>query len=91
MSEATVTVTLIVTPRKCQKCRQCEALLGRLQEQLGERLICRIITTEAPEAAAFGIALPPMLLVGDFIAAAGRVPDEQALAKLIAQRLEQSC
>ena len=34
-----------------------------------------------------GVVLPPMLLIGDFIAAAGKVPIYDALARLVATKL----
>jgi len=88
---APVVVTLLVAPRDCPKCTQCRALLSRLSERFGDRLACRILSLEDPEAEQFGVALPPMLLVGDFIAAAGRVPDETALVRLITRRLGRTC
>lgn len=80
-------ITLIVTPKKCQKCLQCEDLVARLLEQFPGQIEFVELDTTAEEVQQFGVVLPPMLLVDDFIAAAGKVPIYDALARLIAAKL----
>jgi hypothetical protein len=83
-------LTLIVAPRKCAKCDKCRALLARLQDRFAGQLECRICSTDDDAAAAFGVVLPPLLLVGSFVAAMGSVPDEDKLAQLIERKLPAS-
>ncbi|MEI6501821.1 MAG: thioredoxin family protein [Armatimonadota bacterium] len=80
-------ITLIVTPKKCQKCLQCEDLVARLLEQFPGQLDYVELDTTAEEVQQFGVVLPPMLLLDDFIAAAGKVPIYDALARLITAKL----
>lgn len=82
-----ITIVLIAAPQKCAKCRQCEALLARLQERFPGQLSCRQLSALEEEARAFGVVLPPMLIVDDLIVSAGRVPDEEALVQLIEAKL----
>ena len=78
---------LIVTPKKCPKCFQCEDLVGRLLEHFPGQLEYVELDTTADAVQQFGVVLPPMLLVDDFIAAAGKVPIYDALVKLITAKL----
>jgi hypothetical protein len=78
---------LIVAPRKCSKCDRCRALLARMQERFAGQLECQICSTDDDAAAEFGVVLPPLLMVGSFVAAMGSVPDEDKLAQLIERRL----
>ena len=80
-------ITLIVTPKRCPKCFQCEALVARLLERFPGQLKYVELTTEDESVQRFGVILPPMLLVDDFIAAAGKVPVFEALVKLITAKL----
>lgn len=80
-------ITLIVTPKRCPKCFQCEDLVARLLERFPGQIEYVELTTEDPSVQQFGVILPPMLLVDDFIAAAGKVPVFDALVKLIAAKL----
>lgn len=83
-----ITIILIVTPAKCGKCYACEDLVKRLQGQFPDQIVYREFTSNDAEAEQFGVVLPPMLIVDDFLAAAGNVPDYDALAKLVAAKLE---
>ena len=83
-------ISLIVAPRGCPKCTKCRELLVRMQERFPEQLDCRICSTDDEAAAQFGVVLPPLLVVGDFIAAMGQVPDEDKLAQLIQRKLPPS-
>ena len=78
---------MIVAPRKCKKCEACEAMIGRLEEQHPGRIEFRRVPADSPEASAFGVVMPPMLIVDDFIAGAGNVPREDGLAKIVARQL----
>jgi hypothetical protein len=80
-------ITLIVTPKKCPKCFQCEDLVARLLEHFAGQLEFVELDTTAEEVQQFGVVLPPMLLIDDFIAAAGKVPIYDALVKLITAKL----
>ena len=85
---AQLKITLVVTPKRCAKCLQCEGLVARLQEQFGARIeFVELLTTDAATQE-FGVVLPPMLLVGDFLAAAGKVPLYDALARLVSTKLD---
>ena len=83
-------LTLIVAPRKCAKCEKSRALLARMEERFAGRIDCHVCSTEDEAAAAFGVVLPPLLLVGEFVAAMGSVPDEDKLAQLIERKLPAS-
>jgi hypothetical protein len=80
-------VTLIIAPRKCEKCEKCQALIVRLQERFPGRLEYHEHTTDDEAADQFGVVLPPLLVVGDFIVAMGSVPEEDGLAQLIQRKL----
>ena len=80
-------VILIVAPRKCPKCLQCEALVARLQKRFPGRLNCRQFSTEDAGAASFGVVLPPLLIIDDFVAALGYVPEEGPLVGLVEAKL----
>ena len=82
-----LTVTLIIAPRKCEKCAKCQALIARLQERFPGRLDYHLHTSEDEAADQFGVVLPPLLMVGDFIVAMGSVPEEDKLAQLIQRKL----
>lgn len=82
-----VNLTLIVAPQKCQKCEQSEALVARLQARFPGALDYHRHTTDDPEAARFGVIMPPLLAVDDLIVGLGKVPDEAKLGQLIAKRL----
>jgi|LSQX01.2.fsa_nt_gb hypothetical protein len=87
MDAPLVKITLIVTPKKCQKCYQCEDLVARLIEAFPGQIEYVELDTTAEEVQQFGVILPPMLLIDDFIAAAGKVPIYEALVKLVTARL----
>lgn len=80
-------ITLLVAPRQCSKCDRCRALLAQMQARFPDQLDCRIHSTDDPAADQFGVILPPVLMVGTFVAAMGSVPDEDKLAQLIARKL----
>ncbi|MHB8997735.1 MAG: thioredoxin family protein [Armatimonadota bacterium] len=82
-----VKITLIVTPKKCPKCHQCENLVARLLEEFPGQIEYVQLDTAAEEVQQFGMVLPPMLLIDDFIAAAGKVPIYEALVKLVTAKL----
>lgn len=83
-----LTLTLIGAPRRCAKCEACEALLARLVERFPERLeVCKY-TTDDPEADAYGVVMPPLVVLANFLVAMGSVPDEGRLAQLIQKKLE---
>ena len=82
-----VTLTLIEAPRGCRKCEACLAMIQRLQERWPGRVELKTIMADAPEAADYGLIMPPMLLLGDFIVATGKVPLESGLVKLVAREL----
>ena len=65
----------------------CIRMGGRLQEKWPGRIEFTVIPAESPEVADFGVIMPPMLLVKDFIVAAGKVPVESGLVKLVAKEL----
>lgn len=88
VTDDTLTITLITALRECDKCRRCEAMVQRLQSQWPGRIVLRKVKADAPEAEQYGVIMPPMLVVGKFIAAAGRVPREDGLTRLVAAELE---
>ncbi|PIZ37493.1 MAG: hypothetical protein COY42_24110 [Armatimonadetes bacterium CG_4_10_14_0_8_um_filter_66_14] len=82
-----VTITLITALHECPKCAKCEAMIGRLMEVHPGGIEFRKVPADAPEAADYGVVMPPMVIVDDFIACAGKVPLEGAFAKLVANQL----
>lgn len=82
-------ITLIVTPKKCPKCYQCEDLVARLLAQFPGQLEFTELDTSAEAVQQFGVVLPPMLLLDDFIVAAGNIPRYEALVKLVTAKLAQ--
>jgi len=80
-------LTLIVAPRGCPKCTKCRELLAQMQERFPDQLDCRVHSADDPAADQFGVVLPPLLMVGNFVAAMGSVPDADKLAQLIERKL----
>ena len=62
-------------------------MVARLQERYPGRIEFRQYPADAPEAEEFGVIMPPMMLLEDFIVTAGKVPIESGLTKLIAKQL----
>jgi len=90
LSDRTITITLINAPHPCPKCAACQAMVARLQERHPGRIEFRQIQADGPEAADFGVIMPPMLLLGDFIVSAGNVPRETGLTKLVERELQEA-
>lgn len=85
-----VEVVLVAALKECPKCLACEEMIGRLQAQHPGAIVLRKVRADDPEAESYGVVMPPMLIVGDFIACAGKVPIESALDKLITNELEKT-
>lgn len=85
----TLIITLITAPRECDRCRRCEEMVQRLQARWPGRIVLRKVKADAAEAEQYGVVMPPMLIVGNFLAAAGKVPREDALARIVAMEVEQ--
>jgi hypothetical protein len=62
-------------------------MIGRLQQAHPGGIDFRKVPADAPEAADYGVVMPPMVIVDDFIACAGKVPIESAFARLVAGQL----
>lgn len=82
-----VRITLIVSPRGCPKCAKCEKMIAALQRRYPGRIDFRKFPADAPEADRYGVVMPPMVIVDDFIACAGNVPRESALERLVSEQL----
>ncbi len=82
-----IPITLIVGLTECRKCRECEAMLGRLQERYPGQLVVCTVPADDPRAEQYGVVMPPMVIVDDFVVSAGRVPPESALERLLGSRL----
>ena len=67
--------------------KACEAMVARFQERYPGQINYRKVPADAPEAADFGVVMPPMLLLDDMILCAGKVPVESGLAQLLANEL----
>ena len=83
-----LTITLVTNPRGCPKCVQCEQMVARLQERWPGRIDFRTVSSDSDEAAAFGLVMPPTLIVEDLVVAAGRASAESGLTALVASHLE---
>ncbi len=84
-----VEIVLVTAPKECPKCIECEAIVARLEERYPGRIEFRKVNADAPEAADLGVVMPPMLIVGDLLVCAGRVPVESSLANLIELQLQE--
>lgn len=82
-----MTITLINALHPCPKCAACREMVGRFQERFPGRIVFRQIEADSPQAADFGVIMPPMVLLEDFLVAAGKVPLEGGFEKLIARQL----
>jgi hypothetical protein len=78
---------MVAAPRKCKKCEACTAMIDRLQAQFPGRIVFRVIPAADPEAEDYGVVMPPMLILDDFLVSAGNVPVESGLVQLITQQL----
>lgn len=83
-----VEITLISALKPCAKCEACRQIVRRLEERYPGQIASREVRADDPEAAQYGVVLPPMLLLGDVIVAFGRPPREEKLAAVIATRLK---
>ena len=83
----TATISIVVSPTKCKKCDACRAMADEMAAKYPGQLAVNVIPANSPEADEFGVVLPPTVIVGDFIVAAGKVPVESGLAKLVAKEL----
>ena len=80
-------ITLVVALKECPKCRKCEAMIARLQERYPGRIEFKRVPADSPDAEQFGVVMPPMLLVEDFLLSAGSVPRESGLIALVAEQI----
>lgn len=82
-----VTITLVSALRECNKCNACEAMIRRLQERFPGRIVFHKVRADDPEAAEYGVLMPPMLILDGFLLSAGNVPIESGLVTLVAEQL----
>lgn len=73
--------------RPCKKCEACRKLAARLQELFPGRIEYREFKANSPEAAQYGVIMPPMLVIDDFIVSSGNVPVESGLVQVVAEML----
>jgi len=85
-----VDIVLVVATRECNKCRACEAMVGRLLGKHPGELSFRKVRDDAPEADEFGVVMPPMLVVNGVLVTAGKIPDERGLGAMVERMLEGS-
>lgn len=83
----TITLTMISALKPCNKCDACRALISRLQDRFPGRVEYSELRADAQEAEEYGVIMPPMLIMGDFIVSSGNVPVESGLTHLIAEAL----
>lgn len=82
-----IRIVLIVAPTDCPKCRACREICADLAAAHPGQVKVEVLSCEAPEAARYGVVLPPTMVVDDFIVAAGRVPRRAAVARLVEHSL----
>ena len=82
-----VTINIVVAPTKCKKCDACRAMADEMAAKYPGRLAVNIIPANSPEADEYGVVLPPTVIVGDFIVAAGSVPRASAFETIIREEL----
>jgi hypothetical protein len=82
-----LTINIVVSPTKCKKCDACRAMADEMAAKYPGRLVVNIIPANSPEADEYGVVLPPTVIVGDFIAAAGSVPRAGAFEAIIRDEL----
>jgi len=82
-----VRIKLITATHECPKCAKCETIIGRLMERYPGKIEFRKFPADTPEAEEYGVVMPPMVIVDEFIACAGNVPREGALENLVAAQL----
>jgi hypothetical protein len=85
--EARLTLTMISALKPCKKCDACREMVARLQARFPGRIEYCEFRADAPEAAQYGVIMPPMLIMDDFIVASGNVPVESGLTRLLASQL----
>ena len=85
--EHTVTIILVSALKPCKKCQDCEAMIKRLQEQFPGQIEYRKIRADDPEAEDYGVVMPPMMILDDFLVSAGNVPIESGLKQIIEEQL----
>jgi hypothetical protein len=62
-------------------------MMRRIMAEHPGRIEFTKIRADAPEAADYGVVMPPMLVIDGFIACAGRVPRESGVRKIMSRKL----
>ena len=78
-----VTIDIVVSPTKCKKCDECRAMAEDMAQRYPGQVQVNIIPANTPEADRYGVVLPPTVVVGDFIVAAGNVPRQKAFESIV--------
>ena len=78
-----VCINIVVAPTKCRKCDACRAMAAEISARYPGQVAVNIILANSPEADEYGVVLPPTVIVGDFIVAAGSVPRASAFEAII--------
>lgn len=81
--DAGVEIVLIHNDPPCRKCLDTRAAIESAMAEAGVRTTMRELHTGTPEADAFGVVVPPMVLVNGKVVSAGFVPIRSGLVKLI--------
>lgn len=84
------TIVLVVSPTSCRKCDACRAMCAEIEVMYPGQVQVQIIVSDDPEAARYGVVLPPTMAVDDFIVAAGSVPRKDAVFTLVSQSVAES-
>jgi hypothetical protein len=82
-AEAAVEIVLIHNDPPCKKCLDTKAVIEGALAEAEVDAEMRELHTGTPEAAAFGVVIPPMVLVNGKVVSAGFVPVRSGLVKLI--------
>jgi predicted thioredoxin/glutaredoxin len=73
----------------CKKCRESEALVEEVLEELGatDKVTYVKLTLQDTRAAEHGVMVTPSLVIDDQIVADGKLPDRNKLKAFLAKRL----
>jgi hypothetical protein len=58
-------------------------MLERVRDRYADMVALREIASDDSEAQRFGVVIPPMIVIDNLLVAAGRVPLEESVKKLL--------
>ena len=81
--QSAVEIVIIHNDPPCRKCHDTRETVNSAVKEAGVAVRIKEVLSGSPEAAAYGVVVPPMVLVSGKVVSAGFVPLRAGLVKLL--------